>query len=440
MRDESRPAAGRRLSAVSRIHRAGRTGRAGVDARGAGATTAAGVSCRRAIFGTPSRSSGLRCGRPTSTRRWRAAATWSWPERSRARRWAFFDRALAVRADYLSALVGRGEALLELQREADAIAAFEARACRRPGADRRPPACRGAEVPVARARPGRGAAGRAGRAGATRRSRRIGPRSSRRPTARSSIGSWRRSSAGRGDADAALEHFRRAVALDPADAASLGQIARDARSGGEHAEALRAVRRGARDRAERRSDEAPGRAARADRAGGAARGVPGDRRRAADHARRPGGADRRPPRACCCSASRARRSSSPTCAATGRAPGSWRWRGPASMEAVRQPHVSAARGRRRADLAEAVARLLARPRAVRSGSGRWRAAARPVLRCSRRPPGVSGGVGGGRVGRARSKRRRELPAVAARDRRGSGAGGRTAARDDAARSGSSVRR
>ncbi len=87
----------------------------------------------------------------------------------------YFDQALAVRADYVSALVGRGETLLALHREADAIAAFERALTTPTRAERRPAPRRGPEVPVARARSGRRAAG--GEGGAERRG---GPALSRR--------------------------------------------------------------------------------------------------------------------------------------------------------------------------------------------------------------------------------------------------------------------
>ena len=331
----------------------------------------------------------------------------------------YFDRALAVRADYLSALVGRGEALLALQREADAIARIRTRACRRSGADRRPRGasrCSGSSRSSAIwRRPGRPRR----RAGATRRFSCIGPRSSRRQTAPSSIGSWRLVEARRGDADAALEHFRRAVELDPSDAASIGADRANPRDGATMPRRLRlydealAIEPSA-DLTRRR-----GRAARTDRAGAAARRVPGHRRRAADHARRPGGAHRRPPRACCSTpvarGGRRHRPAQPLGGHVDHDGGAGRRDG-----GLRQPHVSAARGRRRAELAEAVARLLADL-----------APQERIRRMARRAPSVSpmlptghlaypGGVGGGRVRSADRRRRRQLPAVAARDRRGSG--------------------
>ena len=150
----------------------------------------------------------------------------------------FFDQALAVRADYLSALIGRGETLLELQREADAIGAFERALAVNPGLNdvrRRVEVLRfqSLERDLAAARQA-AQAGRSDQAIQLYRAAIVASPDS--PFLYRELGLVE---AGRGDADAALEHFRRAVALDSSDAASIGQIARILEDRGEHAEALR---------------------------------------------------------------------------------------------------------------------------------------------------------------------------------------------------------
>jgi tetratricopeptide (TPR) repeat protein len=135
-----------------------------------------------------------------------------------------FDRALATRADYVSALVGRGEALLALERDPEAIAAFEAAVAANPGlADTR----RRVEVLKFRAlERDLAAARRAAQAGraeeAIRLYRSAISASPESPFLYRELGLVEVRS---GDQDAALEHFRRATALDPADSASLAQIA-----------------------------------------------------------------------------------------------------------------------------------------------------------------------------------------------------------------------
>jgi tetratricopeptide (TPR) repeat protein len=135
-----------------------------------------------------------------------------------------FDRALAMRGDYVSALVGRGEALLALEREPEAIAAFEAAVGANPGlADVRRRVevlrFRGLERDLAAAR----RAAQAGRADeAVRLYRSAISASPESPFLYRELGMVEVRS---GDEDAALEHFRQAIALDPADSASLAQMA-----------------------------------------------------------------------------------------------------------------------------------------------------------------------------------------------------------------------
>jgi tetratricopeptide (TPR) repeat protein len=150
----------------------------------------------------------------------------------------FFDQALAVRGDYVSALVGRGETLLALGREADAIGAFERAVTANPGLNdvrRRVQVLRfqSLERDLAAARQ----AAQAGRSEeAIRLYRAAIGASPDSPFLYRELGLVE---ARRGEADAALEHFRRAVQLDPSDAASLGQIARILEDRGDLAEALR---------------------------------------------------------------------------------------------------------------------------------------------------------------------------------------------------------
>ena len=104
---------------------------------------------------------------PTSTRAGAAAATSNWRERSRARRWASSTgRSPSALTTSRRSSAG-AKRCSTLQREAGRDCRVRTRSCRRPVADRRPPARRGAEVPVARARPG--AARQAAQAGAERR-------------------------------------------------------------------------------------------------------------------------------------------------------------------------------------------------------------------------------------------------------------------------------
>ncbi len=177
----------------------------------------------------------------------------------------------------------------------------------------------------------------------TRRSAAITARSRARPTVRSCIASWRPSSGSSGANDAALEHFRQAVALDPARREIARADRRDSREQGRARRRGEGIWRRARDRAERRCRASARRRSRADGAGAAAGRVPRDRRGAAGHARAiwrrsSASGSRR-----CSRRSRGRRCrSSPTSATTGRRPGSWRC-ARRRDGAVREPRVPAAR-------------------------------------------------------------------------------------------------
>ena len=150
----------------------------------------------------------------------------------------YFDQALAVRPDYVSALVGRGETLLALRRDADAVAAFERALTVQPALGdvrRRVEVLRfqSLERDLAAARQA-AKAGRAEEAIQLYHSA-IGA-SPDSPFLYRELGAVE---VGRGETDAALEHFRRAVELDPSDASSLGQMARIFESRDDVAEAMR---------------------------------------------------------------------------------------------------------------------------------------------------------------------------------------------------------
>jgi tetratricopeptide (TPR) repeat protein len=150
----------------------------------------------------------------------------------------FFDQALAVRADYVSALVGRGETLLALNRDSDAIAAFERALTTQPGLNdvrRRVEVLKfqSLERDLAAARQ----AAKAGRSDdAVQLYRAAIGASPDSPFLYRELGLVE---AGRGETDAALGHLRRAVELDPSDAVSLGQMARIFEARDDVAEALR---------------------------------------------------------------------------------------------------------------------------------------------------------------------------------------------------------
>lgn len=151
----------------------------------------------------------------------------------------FFDRALERQNGYVSALVGRGRALQVLERDDEAIAAYRAALALDPGlADlsRRIDVLlfRSAEREIAQARQA--------------------VRSNQLPEARAAyqraIASSPESAflyrelAGlerqAGDADAALDHFRKSLELEPSDAATLGQIGELLEARGDVNDALKA--------------------------------------------------------------------------------------------------------------------------------------------------------------------------------------------------------
>ena len=184
-----------------------------------------------------------------------------------------------------STLLGRGQALLALNREAEALAAFEAALAADPSLTDLP-----RRVEVLRFRSveqglARGARRRRAPAGSTKRPRRTRRRSPARPTARSCIASWRASNGRRANADAALEHFRKAAALDPADASRSRRSAKSStRVAISKAPPRRMPTRWRSSRTpmlQKRLDAVRARAG----AGAAAGGVPRHRSGAADHAR-----------------------------------------------------------------------------------------------------------------------------------------------------------
>lgn len=150
-----------------------------------------------------------------------------------------FDRALQERPAEPSALVGRGEALVALNRDDEALAAFAAAVAADPSMTdlgRRVEVMRfrGVEQNLARAR-------QAARSGRFDEAIQIyttaivsSPES---PFLYRELAAIERQ---RGNADGALEHFRRAVALDPSDATSLVQIGELLEARGELADAEQA--------------------------------------------------------------------------------------------------------------------------------------------------------------------------------------------------------
>jgi tetratricopeptide (TPR) repeat protein len=134
-----------------------------------------------------------------------------------------FDRALERQRGYAPALAGRGQALLALNREADALAAFEAAVAADPSL-----ADLGGRIEVLRFR---SLEGNLSRARDAMREGRLDEALSAYSTAmanspespvlyRELAGVERQS----GDVERALEHYRKAVALDSTDARSLVQI------------------------------------------------------------------------------------------------------------------------------------------------------------------------------------------------------------------------
>jgi tetratricopeptide (TPR) repeat protein len=147
---------------------------------------------------------------------------------------AHFDRALELTPTHadVSAFVGRGQALLGLNREADAIGAFEAAIAADPTQTdlvRRVEVLkfRGVEQGLSRARQ----AASAGRLDeATQAYVAAIASSPDSPFLYRELAGVEKQ---KGDADAALEHFRKAIELDPGDAKSLAQIGELLEAGGD---------------------------------------------------------------------------------------------------------------------------------------------------------------------------------------------------------------
>jgi len=136
---------------------------------------------------------------------------------------AHFDRALALQTDYTSALVGKGQALLALDREAEAIAAIESALAVNPSlVDLR------RRIEVLRFRNAER------RLAAARQAARTGQRDEAIRAYTEAIASSPESAflyrelaiveRQADDAEAALTHFRKAVELDPSDAGSRAQV------------------------------------------------------------------------------------------------------------------------------------------------------------------------------------------------------------------------
>ena len=147
-----------------------------------------------------------------------------------------FDRALERQPRETSALVGRGEALLALDRETDAVASFEAAVAVNPALTdlrRRVEVLRfrGVERNLAAARQ----AARSGRLDEAIRDYQVAVASS--PDSAFLYRELAAVERQKGDSDLALDHFRKASVLDPGDALSLGQIGEllEARGDLEHA-------------------------------------------------------------------------------------------------------------------------------------------------------------------------------------------------------------
>ena len=153
---------------------------------------------------------------------------------------AHFDRALELspQSKDVSTLIGRGQALLGLNREVDALAAFEAAIAVDPSQTdlaRRVEVLRfrTVEQGIARARE----AARAGRVDdATQAYLSVIASSPDSPFLYRELAGVERQ---KGSNDLALEHYRKAISLDPSDAASLAQIGEILEERGEFEEAAK---------------------------------------------------------------------------------------------------------------------------------------------------------------------------------------------------------
>ena len=158
----------------------------------------------------------------------------------------------------MSALLGRGQALLALDRDAEAVAAFEAALAVDPSlTDIRAPR-RSAEVPQRGAGPRQRAreAARAGRLDEAIAGLHGGDRELARQRLPVSRAGRRRAAEGRHADGSALEHFRKATALEPTDARSLAQIGEILERAATSKARPRRTRESLAHRAERRSAEA----------------------------------------------------------------------------------------------------------------------------------------------------------------------------------------
>jgi tetratricopeptide (TPR) repeat protein len=152
---------------------------------------------------------------------------------------ARFDRALETQGTYTSALIGRGQALVDLNREAEAIAAFGAALAVDPSLtelQRRIEVLRfrGLERELAAAR----AAARGGKADEARRAYEAAIASS--PDSAFLYRELAAVERQAGAADAALTHYRRAIVLDPNDATSFAQVGELLEAAGDQGGALAA--------------------------------------------------------------------------------------------------------------------------------------------------------------------------------------------------------
>ena len=293
--------------------------------------------------------------------RWRAATRRMPPTR--------FERALRGRAGVCAGAGRPRPGLLELDRDGDALASFEA-ALKDPSlTDLR------SRVDVLRFRATQDMLARAKAAAEARRweeaRRRIDRRSRRRPSRRFSIAIWPRVEQQAGQPADALEHYRRAVELDPTDARSLAAIGEILERAGRRVRRAGRVRTGARRSIPPMCPPAPSRGCAASRRPGEAarRSIapfPANRRVTRARRRRAG---RRAARAAARASAGRGRWSSPTSAATGRSSGSRQWCASGVMDTLPNYEFEPTRRVRRGELADTVSRLLSLIGVVEAGAG-----------------------------------------------------------------------
>ena len=263
-----------------------------------------------------------------------------------------FDAALLAEPQYVPALVGRGQSLLALGRDDEALAAFEsALAVDSSLADLRGRVevlrFRNLQDLIAAARAAAAAGRRAEARAAYTRAVQATPDSA---FLHRELGVLERQD---GNVEAALGHLRRAAELDPGDAVSLVQIGEMLEERQDYAGAEATYRRAATIEpsadAHRENCRPGGKGPR----GEASRRVPCDSHRDRADARRPGGADWRSPRAAAADRSSTAGGLDRHCAVTGRRPGSRRSRRRVSSSRSRITRSSRAPGVRRGDLAAA---------------------------------------------------------------------------------------